>query len=210
MPYYWATNIGNPIGISYWHGNFDCMSVGSRIRMLRRAKHLTQTDLEEATGIDQATLSQIENGAGFGAAALMRLAAALGTTAEQIMLGSDTATWPFPSIDVSRFFALDARAQAIVEGKLDAAIQAVEDSHPETKTVISLGQNVTYDSDKAAHQSHHVGTASAPGGRPVLVPADTAPPEDVNDRRAAKQREATHGKRSSNRKAPKTGNPRRA
>lgn len=210
MPHYGKTHMGIPIGFCYGHATVDCMSTpGLRIRSLRRAKDLNQKDLAAKVGIDQSTLSDIENGAGFSAEKLMLFAAELETTAEQIMTGNDPRAWPFPTIAYERFIALDIRQRAIAEGKLDAAIESLE-AQPETKTANSLRKNVKFDSDKATQHPHDVGADLAPGkGRPVLVPPAPATSDNDIDRMAAEQREAGNGKRSGNRKTPERGNARR-
>ena len=70
--------------------NDQCMSqIGERIKALRKARHpkMSQTQLGDAVGLDQSTISDIEKGAGFGADVLMKICVALGTSPNFIMLG---------------------------------------------------------------------------------------------------------------------------
>ena len=56
-------------------------NVGKHIRGLRKAKHLTLMQIAKITGIDQATLSRIENGVMVGTVAShQRIAKALGVS----------------------------------------------------------------------------------------------------------------------------------
>lgn len=62
--------------------------IGERIMALRKAKKLNQTQLGEAVGLDQSTISDIEKrGAQFKAEVLLLLADTLGTTPHYIMRG---------------------------------------------------------------------------------------------------------------------------
>lgn len=101
-------------------------TIGGRVRAARKALGLTQPVLAKSVGIDQSTLSDIERGSGFSAEVLMRLAAALEVSAEQIMRGADSATWPFPRVPVARFLALSEPDRAYVEGRLEQAIETCE------------------------------------------------------------------------------------
>jgi transcriptional regulator with XRE-family HTH domain len=108
-------------------------TIGARVRKLRKAKGLTQPQLASQVGIDQSTLSDIERGASIRAEVLLRLAAALEQTPEFIVTGEVPQTWPFTSVEPSRFFSLTERQKGIVEGKLMAAIEACE-TPPEPPT----------------------------------------------------------------------------
>lgn len=66
-------------------------SIGQRIRALRKARSLNQTQLAKAVGVDQSTVSDIERGAGFSAELLMSLADALLSTPQFIMRGASEA-----------------------------------------------------------------------------------------------------------------------
>lgn len=63
-------------------------TIGARIARLRKAQGLNQTQLGALVGVDQSTISDYENGSGFGADILMALAEALETTPETIMGGA--------------------------------------------------------------------------------------------------------------------------
>jgi transcriptional regulator with XRE-family HTH domain len=104
--------------------------VGRRIRDARKAKELTQVQLAKLIGIDQSTLSDIERGAGFSADILMTLCDVLETPPELLMRGWSEATWPFPRIPISRFLALSHEDRAYVEGKLEAAIDSLQQPPP--------------------------------------------------------------------------------
>lgn len=101
---------------------------GARIRRLRKEKKWTQEDLEEAAKVDQSTLSGIEKrGAMPSGDTLVRLARALGTSAEYVLTGEDP-LWPFASIPMRRFMALSARDRLLVEGELAGAIKDRENA----------------------------------------------------------------------------------
>lgn len=102
------------------------VTIGGRVRTARKALGLTQPVLAKTVGIDQSTLSDIERGSGFSAEVLMRLADALELSAEQIMRGADSGTWPFPRIPIARFLALSDPDRAYVEGRLEQAIETCE------------------------------------------------------------------------------------
>lgn len=63
------------------------MSIGQRIRALRKLRGLTQVGLAKLVGLDQSTISDIERGANFGADVLQSLCEALETTSTYIMRG---------------------------------------------------------------------------------------------------------------------------
>ncbi len=59
---------------------------GARLRRLRRAKALSQQDVERMTGVAQATLSDLEGGKrGARASTLRKLAEALGLEPRELM-----------------------------------------------------------------------------------------------------------------------------
>lgn len=106
-------------------------SVGTRIRALRKAKHLSQTQLGEAVGIDQSTISDIESkGAKFSADILMSLCDALAATPEMIMRGEATNMPPFSRISMERFRGLSLTDQAYIEGRLEAALDSLSAPPP--------------------------------------------------------------------------------
>lgn len=63
----------------------DSVSIGDRIRALRKSRGLTQVQLSKRLKIDQSTLSDIERGASFSAAVLLALADELQTSPHYIM-----------------------------------------------------------------------------------------------------------------------------
>lgn len=78
-----------PIGFCYRLPTIDCMeTVGARIRRLRKARGMTQTDLAADVGVDQSTISDIERGTGFSAEILMKLCDALEATPQEVMRGA--------------------------------------------------------------------------------------------------------------------------
>lgn len=118
--------MGLHIGFSYGPATFDWMeTVGQRIRRLRKALDMNQTDLAEKLGVDQSTVSDIERGAGFSAELLMKLAGALQSSPALLMNGQDAAVWPFPRIAMEHFLALDSEDRIFVEGRLAEAIADV-------------------------------------------------------------------------------------
>jgi transcriptional regulator with XRE-family HTH domain len=127
-PNYGHSHMGMHIGFSYRAATVHCMgSAGQRIRDLRKIKELTQPQLASAVGINQSTLSDIERGAGFSAEILMRLADELETPADFIMRGQ-SAAWPFSSVELARYLALDRDGRLYVEAKLEAAIESREET----------------------------------------------------------------------------------
>jgi transcriptional regulator with XRE-family HTH domain len=81
--------MGAPIYFPYRPATLLGMSaIGIRIRALRKTNvKLNQTELATQVGVDQSVISDIENGAGFGAPVLIGLADALQTTPHYIMRG---------------------------------------------------------------------------------------------------------------------------
>jgi transcriptional regulator with XRE-family HTH domain len=71
-----------------WHKVGAVDTIGGRIRTTRKALGLNQTELAKLVGLDQSTISDIENGALFGADVLMALAAALLKSPQFIMTGA--------------------------------------------------------------------------------------------------------------------------
>ena len=63
---------------------------GARLRRLRRERALSQQDVERATGVAQATLSDLEGGKrGARASTLRKLAEALGVEPRELMKEED-------------------------------------------------------------------------------------------------------------------------
>lgn len=142
-PHYGLTNIGRLIGFSYGAGNIHCMDEthGQRVRRLRKALGMTQEDLQEASGVDQSTLSGIEkrNSVPSGDT-LVRISKALKTSAEYIMEGTNP-VWPFEIVKLDRFLALKPYDRAHVEGKLEAAIESRE--NPDRSVTLDTAQQQT-------------------------------------------------------------------
>jgi len=65
------------------------MSVGKRIKELRRGKLMTQQELSKSSGVAQATISEYENDVTteHRAIVLMKIAAALETTPDYLLTG---------------------------------------------------------------------------------------------------------------------------
>ena len=57
------------------------MSIGERVRLARKAKHISQLKLRELTGIGQSTLSELETGKNEQTIYVASLATALGVSA---------------------------------------------------------------------------------------------------------------------------------
>lgn len=113
--------------------------VGPRIRALRKAKHLSQTQLAEAVGVDQSTISDIESkGAKFSAEILMRLSDALAATPELVMRGDTTKAPLFSRINMERFRGLSSDDQAYIEGRLEAALDSLSAPPPKPPSFIPL------------------------------------------------------------------------
>jgi transcriptional regulator with XRE-family HTH domain len=76
------------MSFNYGNGNIHCMTTpGKRLRALRKEKLISQVGLANAIGIDQSTVSDIENDRGLSAENLMRLCDALETTPQYVMRG---------------------------------------------------------------------------------------------------------------------------
>lgn len=82
--------MGMHIKFTYRRARFAAMkTIGERIRERRKAKGLKQAQLAEAIGLDQSSISDIENkDPDFSARVLMKLADALEVTPEYIMRGT--------------------------------------------------------------------------------------------------------------------------
>lgn len=79
------------MNFNYDNGNIHCMTdpdtPGKRLRALRIGKQMSQVGLAAAVGIDQSTISDIENDRGLSAENMMRLCEALDTTPQYVMRG---------------------------------------------------------------------------------------------------------------------------
>lgn len=118
--------------------------VGARIRTLRQAKGLNQTELAAKVGVDQSTISDIETkDTAFSVIVLMRLADALETTEAMILRGHDEATWPFKHVQQARFLALNAEQRAYIEGRLGAELDHIDSPPPKPDTFRLTGSTST-------------------------------------------------------------------
>ena len=84
------------MGVHIDSSNEECTirvmeSIGARIRNTRKALGLTQVDLAKAVGLNQSTISDIENDAKFEATTLMAIARALLKSPQFIMTGKPEA-----------------------------------------------------------------------------------------------------------------------
>jgi transcriptional regulator with XRE-family HTH domain len=130
MPeHYGDSHMAMHIGNYYRPATFNCMGTaiqrGARVRSMRKALEMNQKDLAVQLGVDQSTVSDIENGKGFSAEILMKLAGALQTTPSMVMQGHDEASWPFKSIPIEAFTSLDADNRLIVEGRLAEILEGL-------------------------------------------------------------------------------------
>lgn len=77
-----------PIIFSYQGATLLGMStIGVRIRALRKSKDLNQTQLGERVGVDQSTISDIENGSNTNPEVFLRICDVLETTPEYLVRG---------------------------------------------------------------------------------------------------------------------------
>lgn len=105
------------MNIYYRDGNIHCMDTpGSRLKALRKKKGLSQVQLSALVGIDQSTISDIENGGGLSAEYMMRLCEALDTTPQYVMRGR-------PAVDevIEQIRALVT--PSVVSGNSDRVLQ---------------------------------------------------------------------------------------
>ena len=118
--------MGLRINSTYHGGTIERMeTIGGRIRTARKALGLNQIQLSQQVGIDQSTLSDIENGASFGAGVLMSLSAALFKSPQYLMTGKAE------SFDLS-----DEEAQML------AAYRAIRKSKPSQAPAPIKSENI--------------------------------------------------------------------
>jgi transcriptional regulator with XRE-family HTH domain len=117
--HYGPANIAPPIAFTYRAGNINWMEQethGQRVRRLRKAKGWTQEDLQAEAQLDQSTLSGLENRNAMPKGdSLVRLARALGTSAEYLITGAEAAPQELSkeAAQIARDFdALDDRQRA--------------------------------------------------------------------------------------------------
>ena len=124
---YGESHMVMPIVFSYggiWLASMEV--IGPRIRSLRKARLFTQVELAKLAGIDQSTLSDIENNLGFSADILARLCAVLKTSADYVLTGQDPDSWPFDRVPLERFTSLMTDDKSYVQGRLLSAIEECE------------------------------------------------------------------------------------
>lgn len=98
-------------------------TIGKRIRDARQAKHLTQVQMAALIGIDQSTLSLLENGKSVDlmGTTLAKLCLELSTSAEYIVLGIEPKLGPLTAAEAE---ALSLLRRTSDENR-DAALRAV-------------------------------------------------------------------------------------
>lgn len=107
------------------------MSIGDRLRGLRKLRHLTQTQLAKSVGLDQSTISDIERGASFGAEALQRFCEVLQTTSNYIMRGGREADlWEAELLALFRALTPDDQAHML---RILRSLVASDDPGPATR-----------------------------------------------------------------------------
>lgn len=70
---------------------------GQRVERLRKARGLSQVQLAAETGLSQTTISDIERGRNKGSTEIVKLAAALGVSSEELISGTPTLQEPAAS-----------------------------------------------------------------------------------------------------------------
>lgn len=126
-----------PIEKVYRAATVDYMDgPGDRIRRLRKGKGIRQVDLAAAAGIDQSSLSMIENGGGMTAQTLMQICARLEAAPKFILYGvgkedePGSVLWPFPKVPYEHWEALDEADKGYVQRVLLEAIQRCQTAVP--------------------------------------------------------------------------------
>lgn len=91
------------------------MGIGARIAELRKAKRLSQRELARRTGMTQQYISQLETGLieNVGAAAVIQLAAELGTSTDYLLLGREGPPAMQPGWDGTERRRLPETARAV-------------------------------------------------------------------------------------------------
>lgn len=123
--------MGMHIDSGYGAATVDCMeTVGKRIRDLRKARGLNQTELAGLVGVDQSTISDIERDETvFNVDILRRLSIELDAPADYFLRGNDV-VWPFQKIGLSRVLTLKPEDRAFVEGGLSQILNSLENPAP--------------------------------------------------------------------------------
>jgi transcriptional regulator with XRE-family HTH domain len=115
------------INSAYDAGTIQKMeTIGTRIRDARKALGLNQVALAERIGVNQSTVSDIENGALFGADVLMQLSKTLFKSPQFIMTGQET---PYELSDVeAKMIAAFRHAHQPKEEKTSPAAEEPSES----------------------------------------------------------------------------------
>ena len=101
-------------------------TVGKRIRDLRKARGLNQTELAGLVGVDQSTISDIERDETvFNVDILKGLTVALDAPADYFLRGNSV-VWPFQKIELSRVLLLKPEDRSFVEGGLAQILRGIE------------------------------------------------------------------------------------
>lgn len=89
-------------------GGYNMESIGERIRRLRKSKGITQTEIQEKTGISSGNVSEIENGRYLPSAiALMELSRILECSTDYILFGDSHPPKSTSNISNSEIYLLD-------------------------------------------------------------------------------------------------------
>lgn len=92
-------------------GMIDTETLGSRLRIARKRKNMSQKALSDASGISQTSISELENDIIKNPRHLPVLAAILGTTEQELRFGSNSTA---PEIQTRTIPVLDSAAAAAV------------------------------------------------------------------------------------------------
>jgi transcriptional regulator with XRE-family HTH domain len=129
---YGPTHMGLHMKISYRPATLDCMekeTLAERVKRLRKAKELNQTQLAEAVGIHQTSILDIEkHGAQPTMPVFVALARALNVSLDHLATGVDqqASAWPFKRVPLARILRLSPDDRGYVEGKLEEILDRVE------------------------------------------------------------------------------------
>jgi transcriptional regulator with XRE-family HTH domain len=105
--------------------------LGDRIRKLREAKNMSQTELAKAAGVSQATISDAETGetkSGIRALTLLRIAAALDTNPEYLRTGKGPPDATLPTGTEADLLTLFGKLNQQNRDALVAAAKALAES----------------------------------------------------------------------------------
>ena len=121
---YGTSHMGDGIYFAYQGNTLSAMeTIGKRIQNRRKELGITrQSDLGELVGLHQSTISDIENGQGFGHEYVMPIARALKWSAEQLLEGKSGASMPLSE----EMRALLDECQALNDEDMAALIRAAQ------------------------------------------------------------------------------------